>query len=107
MIRCLLSISAEPFDVFLHTKPVYGISVDATNDNIFATAGEDGNVFIFDLRIGSDILTFPKSRAPFHAVEFHPLDGNFLVTANGKDGAELWDMREYKRYDSFHQSHFN
>lgn len=83
--------------MFLHNKPVYGISVDTTNDSIFATAGEEGSIIVFDLRIGSEVLTLPKSRAPFHAVEFHPLDGNYLVTANGKDGAELWDLRESSR----------
>lgn len=76
---------------------MYGITVDATNDSIFATAGEDGSVVVFDLRIGSEIITLPKSRSPFHAVEFHPMDGNYLVTANGKDGAELWDLREFTR----------
>lgn len=90
----MLLLSGDTFDVFLHAKPVYGISVDATNDQIFATAGEDGDILIFDLRIGSDVLSLPKSRAPYHSVEFHPMDGNYLVTGNGKDGAALWDIRE-------------
>lgn len=83
--------------MFLHTKPVCGLSVDATNDQVFATAGEDGLVLVFDLRIGSQVLALPKSRAPFHAVQFHPLDGNSMVTANSKDGAQLWDLRETKQ----------
>lgn len=91
--------SAEPFDVFLHSKPVYGLSVDMTNDQIFATAGEDGRILVFDLRIGTQVLSLPKSRSPYHAVQFHPFDGNFAVTANGKDGAALWDLRDYDMYE--------
>lgn len=87
----------EPLERFQHIKPVYGLSVDVTNDQVFASAGEDGLVLVFDLRIGSQVLALPKSRASFHAVQFHPLDGNSLVTANGKDGAALWDLRDSKK----------
>lgn len=89
--------SGEPYDVFLHSKPVYSLSVDSTNDQIFATAGEDGRVLVFDLRIGTQVLALAKSRATFHAVQFHPMDGNFAVTGNGKDGAALWDLREFTK----------
>lgn len=92
------SFSLEPYDVFLHSKPVYGLSVDATNDQIFSTAGEDGRILVFDLRTGSQAIAFPKSRAPYHAVMFHPLDGNYIITANGKDGAAFWDLRDYNKY---------
>lgn len=83
--------------MFLHTKPVYGLSVDVTNDQVFATAGEDGLVLVFDLRVGTQVLQMPKSRAPYHAVQFHPSDGNSIITANGKDGAALWDLRDSKQ----------
>lgn len=76
---------------------MYGLSVDTTNDQVFATAGEDGLVLIFDLRIGTQVLALPKSRAPFHAAEFHPYDGNSMVTANGRDGAARWDLRNIKQ----------
>lgn len=89
--------SCEPCDVFLHTKPVYGLSVDMTNDQVFATAGEDGLVLMFDLRVGTHILALPKGRASFHAVQFHPSDGNTIITANEKDGAALWDLRDSKQ----------
>lgn len=85
----------------MHTKPVYGLSVDTTNDQVFATAGEDGLILVFDLRIGSQVLTLPKSRAPFHAVQFHPYNGNSIITANGKDGAALWDLRDITQYVCF------
>lgn len=90
--------SGEPYDVFLHSKPVYGLSVDVTNDQIFATASEDGHILIFDLRIGTQIIQFPsKSRGPFHACQFHPSDGNCMITANNKEGAALWDLRDYNQ----------
>lgn len=35
---------------FLHEKPVYGLSVSPQNDYVFASAGEDGRVLIYDIR---------------------------------------------------------
>lgn len=75
---------------------MYGLSIDPTNDNVLATAGEDGRVLVFDLRKGTEVLSLPKYRASFHAVQFHPLDGNFAITANGKEGAAFWDFRHTK-----------
>lgn len=83
-------------DVFLHSKPVYGLSIDRTNNQIFASAGEDGRVLVFDMRQGAEAMSLAKYRAPSHAVQFHPLDGNFVITANGKEGAAFWDIRQPK-----------
>lgn len=91
-----LSSSGETIDVFTHTKPVYGLSIDSTNEQIFATACEDGKLLIFDLRLSAEVLNVAKCRAPFHAVMFHPLDGSFLVSGNAKEGASLWDLRRPK-----------
>lgn len=86
--------SGDCIDVFYHTKPVYGLGVDPSNDNIFATAGEDGRVLLFDLRASNDEPTVVvKYRAPFHSVMFHPIDDHFMITANAKEGAALWDNR--------------
>ncbi len=83
--------------MFPHTKPVYGLSVDPSNDNIFSTAGEDGRVLMFDLRCNvKDGMCIVKYRAPFHAVMFHPMDDKFVITANAKEGAALWDLRAQK-----------
>ncbi|XP_059622090.1 DDB1- and CUL4-associated factor 5 [Phlebotomus argentipes] len=88
--------SGETIDVFTHPKPVYGLSIDTTNEQIFATACEDGKLLIFDLRLSAEVLNVAKCRAPFHAVMFHPLDGSFLVSGNAKEGAALWDLRRPK-----------
>lgn len=87
-------LTGDCLDVFYHTKPVYGLSVDPNNDNIFTTAGDDGRVLLFDLRASNDEPSVVvRYRAPFHSVNFHPIDGNFLITANAKEGAALWDIR--------------
>lgn len=90
------SYSGAAVDVFLHSKPVYGLSIDRTNNQIFASAGEDGRVLVFDMRQGAEAMSLAKYRAPSHAVQFHPLDGNFVITANGKEGAAFWDIRQPK-----------
>ncbi|XP_001848250.2 DDB1- and CUL4-associated factor 5 [Culex quinquefasciatus] len=86
----------EAVDVFLHSKPVYGLSIDPSNDAIFATAGEDGKVLIFDVRDSSDVMCVSRYRSPYHAVMHHPYDAGFIVTANAKEGAALWDLRSPK-----------
>jgi len=45
-----LSCSGELLDVFLHEDAVYGLSVDPFNDNIFASASDDGRIVVYDMR---------------------------------------------------------
>lgn len=33
-----------------HRKPVYGLTVNSQNDEIIATAGEDGRLLLYDIR---------------------------------------------------------
>ncbi|XP_022210978.2 DDB1- and CUL4-associated factor 5 isoform X2 [Drosophila obscura] len=81
---------------FSHEGPVYGLSVDRTSVHLFSVATESGEVLFYDLRVGNyEPLTVAKFRSPFNAVEFHPLNGNFLATANAKRGAMLWDLRHH------------
>ncbi|XP_055616554.1 uncharacterized protein DDB_G0283357 [Toxorhynchites rutilus septentrionalis] len=86
----------ESVDVFLHSKPVYGLSIDPSNDAIFATAGEDGKILIFDMRDSTNVMCVSRCRSPYHAVMHHPYDVGFIVTANAKEGAALWDLRAPK-----------
>lgn len=89
--------SGDPIDIFYHSKPVYGISVDPSNESIFSTAGEDGRVLLFDMRVSnSEMKCLVRYRSAFHSVMFHPLDDNFMITANAKEGASLWDNRSHK-----------
>lgn len=83
-------------NVFKHDGPVYGLSIDPQNDNIFATASENGEILLFDHRstVPTVVASVPSS---FHAVEFHPTMGNLLVTANSKRGATLYDLRYPKQ----------
>lgn len=37
-------------DVFLNEEAVYGLSVDPINDNVFASACDDGKVVLYDIR---------------------------------------------------------
>ena len=42
--------SGETLDVFTHEEAVYGLSVDPVNDNVFASACDDGRILIYDIR---------------------------------------------------------
>ena len=48
----------------------------------------------------SDPMLLAQSYDPFHAVQFHPIESKFLVTANPKDGVVLWDLRKPLSYDN-------
>ncbi|EDW81600.2 uncharacterized protein Dwil_GK10939 [Drosophila willistoni] len=87
--------TGKNLNYFAHGGPVYGLSVDRTSPHLFSVATENGEVLVYDLRTSkSDPLTVAKFSSPFNAVEFHPLNGNNLATANTKRGAMLWDLRQ-------------
>ena len=44
------STSGQTKDVFNHEDAVYGLSVDPLNDNVFASACDDGRILIYDIR---------------------------------------------------------
>lgn len=37
--------------MFLHEDAVYGLSTDPFNENVFASACDDGRILIFDMRL--------------------------------------------------------
>lgn len=82
-------------DVFLHEEAVYGISVDPLNDNVFASACEDGRILIWDIRepASTDPFCLAKFSSAFHAVMYNPVEPRLVATANSKEGVSLWDVR--------------
>lgn len=87
--------TGETLDVFLHREAVYGVSVSPTSDSVFASAGEDGRVLLYDMRepAATDPVCLAAYYDAFHAVQFHPVEP-LLVTANSRKGVSLWDIRQ-------------
>ncbi|XP_077996129.1 uncharacterized protein LOC144449464 [Glandiceps talaboti] len=87
--------SRETLDVFLHEDTVYGLAVDPFNDNVFASACDDGRVLIWDIRerSGQEPFVLANYTSAFHAVMFNPVEPRLLATANSKEGVGLWDIR--------------
>ncbi|KAB7506480.1 DDB1- and CUL4-associated factor 5 [Armadillidium nasatum] len=85
----------EAINVFLHEEAIYSVSVNPFVDSVFASAGEDGQILIFDIRASTltEPLLLARSYEAFHAVQFHPMEPMFVVTANSKEGVILWDVR--------------
>lgn len=89
-----------------HDKPVYGINIHPQNDNIIATAGEDGRILLFDIREvpNQEVQVVAQENSGFHSVMFNPMKPRYIVTANSEEGIGLWDCRKPKsqlmRYDS-------
>nr|CAD7451853.1 unnamed protein product [Timema tahoe] len=91
--------TGEAFDFFLHEQPVYGISMDPLNDNVFASACDDGRVLLYDIREPTNAEPFCLASYPsaFHAVMFNPVEPRILTTANSKEGVGLWDIRRPRK----------
>ncbi|KAK7488349.1 hypothetical protein BaRGS_00020323 [Batillaria attramentaria] len=88
--------SGQTVDVFLHEEAVYGLSADPNNDNIFASACDDGRVLIYDTRepASTDPFVLASYTSSMHAVMYNPMEPRLLVTANAKEGVGLWDIRK-------------
>ncbi|XP_078590919.1 uncharacterized protein LOC144870514 [Branchiostoma floridae x Branchiostoma japonicum] len=88
--------SRETKDVFRHEDAVYGLSVDPNNDNVFASACDDGRVLIWDIRENPTAEPFCLANytSAFHAVVYNPVEPRLLATANSKEGIALWDIRK-------------
>lgn len=83
---------------FKHSKPVYGLSVDPTNDSIFSTAGDDGRILIYDIREPPEgpPTCIARAKTGYHSVMYNPMDPTLLATANADMGIALWDVRKPK-----------
>lgn len=57
----------ETLDVFLHREAVYGVSVSPASDSVFASAGEDGRVLLYDMREPAAVV-----RWSFRAISLLP-----------------------------------
>jgi len=86
-------VTGDTKDVFLHEDAIYCLSVDPTNDNLFASACDDGTCQLYDLRQSDMTVKIANSSSPFHSVMHNPTEPRLFVTANGRDGAQLWDIR--------------
>ncbi|XP_013775142.1 DDB1- and CUL4-associated factor 5-like isoform X2 [Limulus polyphemus] len=88
--------TGETVKMFLHEDAVYGISIDPTNDCVFASACDDGRVLVWDIREGStsDPFVLANYTSAFHAVMYNPVEPRLLATANSKEGIGLWDIRK-------------
>ncbi|XP_067119886.1 DDB1- and CUL4-associated factor 5-like [Centruroides vittatus] len=86
----------KTLDVFLHEEAVYGLSVDPMNDNVFASACDDGRILICDIREHgtSDPFVLANYNSAFHAVMYNPVEPRLIATANSKEGVGLWDVRK-------------
>ena len=88
-------VTTKPLEFYRHEEPVYGLSVNPLNSNIFLTACSDGRVLLYDLRQkpGEEPLLLAGYSHAFHAAQFNPCEPRLVVTSNQKMGLGLWDVR--------------
>ncbi|CAG2165823.1 unnamed protein product [Oppiella nova] len=90
------SVTGETVDVILHNDAIYGLSVNPFDDNIFASACDDGRVCLWDLRKETvrETTVLARYSSAFHAVMYNPFESRLVVTANTKEGIAVWDVRK-------------
>lgn len=94
--------SLEVLNFFRHEKPVYGLSAHPQNDNVFASACDDGRILVYDIRgtvtSAESFFCLAQYKNPFHSVMFNPTEPVMVATANSKDGINVWDIRKPLKY---------
>lgn len=89
--------SKRPLETLQHQRPVSGLSINPYNEKILVTAGNDGRLLLFDTRQSDhETLVISRSRKVFHAVMYHPIQTDVIVSGNARDGVALWDLRSPK-----------
>jgi len=73
-----------------HTSQVLGI-VFSPEDNLIATASEDGTAKIWDADSGKKLLTLLGHNQPVLGVAFNP-SGSRLATASTDGTVKVWDV---------------
>lgn len=76
-----LQSEAVTTQLIAHDSEVYDIAFSARQPKVFATAGADGSVRIFDLRnLEHSTVIFENSRlSPLLRVQWNKIDGNYLA----------------------------
>lgn len=64
--------------------------------NIIATAGTDGTILLYDVKIGLLDRQLREHRRQVHKIAFNPVDGRLLLSASQDGTIKLWDLREKK-----------
>ncbi|XP_065067254.1 DDB1- and CUL4-associated factor 5-like [Rhopilema esculentum] len=78
-----------------HEEAVYCVALPSDCSDIFATAGECGVVFLWDVRAPEEErICVAMSSGSFHGVAFNPYETKLVVTANAHDGVSLYDLRK-------------
>jgi len=61
--------------------------------NIFASAGFDGKVQVWDIESEEPVSTLLGHGAIVYNAIWHPKDANMLASASGDNLAKVWDVR--------------
>ena len=88
------SATGETVDFILHNGALYILSVNPVDDNTFASACDDGNVCIWDIRKepSRETIVLAGFTTAFHAVICNPFESRLIATSNTKEGIALRDV---------------
>ncbi|KAL3319000.1 CCR4-Not complex caf1 ribonuclease subunit Caf1 [Cichlidogyrus casuarinus] len=92
-----------------HTKEVGGVDWNKKSDSIFASVGDDKNLFLWDTRVSRSNEPVNQVKDAhddaINCVAFHPNYDNFLVTAGVDKMILVWDTRNLSKELSVLEGH--
>ncbi len=75
-----------------HLGDVMSISINPTNNNVFASGACDAFAKLWDIRTGKAIQTFAGHESDINAIQFFP-DGNAFATGSDDASCRMFDIR--------------
>jgi len=88
----------DPLAVYRgHTSIVEDVAWHCSQDNIFASVGDDKQLLVWDTRGGSKPTSTVRAHdAEVNTVAFAPSNSNILLTGSADKTVGLWDLRNLK-----------
>ncbi|KAM0841284.1 hypothetical protein ACQ4PT_059127 [Festuca glaucescens] len=94
---CLMDFEKESFNmVHLWESPVHSLCQAPNHVRCLYFGDENGDLTLFDERVGKVSTTWDAHDARINSIEFHPGNAHMLATSSRDRTACIWDVRSMK-----------
>ncbi|XP_066934607.1 DDB1- and CUL4-associated factor 5-like isoform X2 [Clytia hemisphaerica] len=88
------SVRREAVGYFFFDDSIYAVDSPPDNPKLLVASGEDGTVQVVDVRSPLERTKLAASSGSYHSAVFHPINSQYIATANSLHGVSLWDIRK-------------
>jgi len=81
----------------VHTSVVEDVAWNYSEENIFASVGDDFKLIIHDIRTNQPSFNISAHDSDINSLDFNRINGNLLITGSKDYRIKLWDLREMSR----------